>query len=76
MDYGNVTAVRAERNPPTYGRPVIGYASKLPSRYWVQLDNETRWRRVYVLAYGNAGTPFVVVKGADVFLRESDLFDV
>lgn len=38
--------------------------SELPSSHVVRLQGEKRLRRVYVRILGNAGTAFVVVRGA------------
>jgi hypothetical protein len=51
-----------------------GYGRKLTSRYEIRLQGETRWRRVYVTQFSNAGThwitrggePFHVVRAADL----------
>ena len=53
---------------PNYGRTASGYGSKIPTRYQVELLG--RWRRVYVMQYGNAGSAYVVYQGRRVFLRD------
>jgi hypothetical protein len=60
-DPRDVTGVRTDDQAPTYGRNVDGYGSKIPTRHSVKLGN--RWRRVYVMNYGNAGTAYVIVGG-------------
>ena len=60
-DPNDVTDVRTDAEAPTYGRNVDGYGGKIPTRHAVKLGN--RWRRVYVMNYGNAGTAYVIVGG-------------
>lgn len=57
-----VTGTR-QTDTPLYGRTASGYGGKIPTRHMVQYAG--RWRRVYVMCYGNAGTAYVVVNGAD-----------
>jgi hypothetical protein len=73
LTYGTVTDHRTDTDAPRYGYPASGYGRKIPTRHWVRLTGDTRWRRVYVMQYGNAGSPYVVVRGEDVFLNEHDL---
>jgi hypothetical protein len=70
----DIAAVKSDDTAPLYGRDAYGYGGKIPTRHWVRLAGESRWRRVYVMQYGNAGSPFIVQDGEDVFLRECDLF--
>lgn len=51
---------------PSYGRTVSGYGGKIPTRYLVRYAG--RWRRVYAMQYGNAGSVYLVVNGRDTFL--------
>lgn len=44
-----------------------GYGSRLPTAYRIKLS-DNRWRRVYVMCYGNAGTPYVIVNRRDTLL--------
>jgi hypothetical protein len=44
---------------PNYGRNAMGYGSKIPTQHMVKWHG--RWRRVYVVCWGNSGTPYVVV---------------
>lgn len=63
----------APLNPYAYG-----YGPKIPTEYWVQYDNTNRWRRVWVMCYGNSGSAYIIVDGKDVFLdsdTEHDLED-
>lgn len=39
-----------------------GYGSKVPTAHWVRYGS--RWHRVYVMAYSNSGTAYILVKGA------------
>lgn len=70
MQYPRVTARREHGNP----RPRLtadGY-TKLegsPTRLQVQLETDTKWRRVYVLCFSNAATPFVRVNGKPTFIH-------
>lgn len=53
------------------------YGQKLPSRYMVHYLN--RWRRVYIMQFGNAGSFYITVKGEDLFLdtdTEYRLYDL
>lgn len=36
-----------------------GYGSRIPTRTMVQVPGSTRWRRVYVCQWSNAGTAYV-----------------
>jgi hypothetical protein len=47
-------------------RSVTGYGGKIPTRY--QLRYEGRWYRVYMMQYGNSGTPYICAKGEDLVL--------
>ena len=38
-----------------------GYGGKIPSRYMLQIGK--RWRRVYIMQYGNGGSPYVLIGG-------------
>jgi hypothetical protein len=51
---------------PTYGRTVSGYGAKIPTRYRVRYLG--RVRRVYVMQYGNAGSAYIIVRGAKQFI--------
>jgi hypothetical protein len=73
VTYGTVVAARSDAEAPRYGRSVTGYGPKIPTRHWVKLAGDTRWRRVYAAIYGNAGSLFAVVRGTDVYLDDTDL---
>ena len=49
---------------------VSGYGNELPTPYRVKLD-DNRWRRVYVINYGNAGSAYVKSRGHRLFLDTS-----
>jgi len=72
ITYGNVTAARAG-DTPNYGRTASGYGRKIPTRWEVQIDGDRRWRRVYVIQLSNAGSPYCVVNGKDVYLNDHDI---
>lgn len=38
-----------------------GYGGKIPTEWMVRLPGNTRWRRVYVAIWSNAGTAYVPV---------------
>lgn len=40
---------------------VTGYGPKIPTRYLIRYAR--RWRRVYSMVYGNAGSPYILVDG-------------
>ncbi len=67
LDQSRIT--RAKRNEsPSYGMTVYGYTKRsgAPSNYMIQLDGESRWRRVMFWKHSNGsstGTLFVRVKG-------------
>ena len=50
-----------------------GYGSKIPTRYMVKYESgrkyeKSRWRRVYMMQYGNAGSAYILVRGKTLFL--------
>lgn len=49
-----------------------GYGGRLRSARMIRIVGETRWRRVYVMQYSNAGTAYVRVKGDVLIIRNSD----
>jgi hypothetical protein len=51
---------------PVSGQTVTGYGGKIPTRHMIEYLGQ--WRRVYVMVYGNGGTPYVRVKGRNVVL--------
>ena len=63
-DFALTTDVRITDTPRSPS--VTGYGPKIPTRYMLEYDG--RWRRVYMMQYGNAGSAYVIHKGADLFL--------
>lgn len=68
-DMSRITAVRSSTTAPRYGHTVSGYGGKIPTRHEVHYLG--RWRRVYVMLYGNSGSAFIVVGGIDTFIDET-----
>lgn len=64
-DPAGVTGVKAT-DVPVSGQTVTGYGGKIPTSHMIEYLGV--WRRVYVMTYGNGGTPYVLVKGANVVL--------
>jgi len=50
-----------------------GYGSKLTSSHMIRFHGEKIWRRVYVVQWSNAGSPYVIVKGETQFLSSPTL---
>jgi hypothetical protein len=54
--------------------PYVGpYGSKIPTRYMVKYESgrkyeNSRWRRVYIMQYGNAGSAYILFRGKTMFL--------
>lgn len=67
-----VTALRTTEPPiaPT----VSGYGGKIPTRFMLRYDN--MWRRVYMMQYGNSGTPYILHRGADLVLDTVTTYQV
>jgi hypothetical protein len=64
-DPEGVTGVKVTEVPVS-GHTVTGYGGKIPTAHMIEYLGV--WRRVYVMVYGNGGTPYVLVKGANVVL--------
>ncbi len=50
-----------------------GYGKKVPTRYMVKYNSgkkyeASRWRRVYIMQYGNAGSAYIFIRNKVVFL--------
>ena len=62
-------SIDAECRPNPY---VMGYGAKIPTSYKVLYRG--RWRRVYVMCYGNSGSEYVFINGVetkvDIYLDE------
>lgn len=50
-----------------------GYGGRLRSTRMLRITGESRWRRIYIMQYSNAGTAYVRIKGQVVIVRDSDL---
>lgn len=54
--------------------PYVGpYGSKIPTRFMVKYESgrkyeSSRWRRVYIMQYGNAGSAYILFRGKQMFL--------
>lgn len=69
IKYADVAASRVKGNP----RPrldQLGYTLRggSPTTWQVQLRDENRWRRVYVICFSNSGSHFVKTKNGDLYL--------
>ena len=60
---------------PRYGMTRDGYtkSSGAPTGTMIKLEGETRWRRVMVWQFSNAGTAFVRIKGKPLIVNEFDI---
>jgi UDP-N-acetylmuramoylalanine-D-glutamate ligase len=64
-DPEGVTGVKVT-DVPVSGQTVTGYGGKVPTAHMIEYLGV--WRRVYAMVYGNGGTPYIKVKGANVVL--------
>lgn len=66
---------RYETETPTYGMTAQGYTKRggAPTRWMIRLDGETRFRRLMIWQFSNAGTCFVKVNGRSLVVREYDI---
>ena len=71
VQYANVTGHRKHGNPRQQ-LTVGGYTKRggSPTVYQVQIDNESRWRRVYALCFSNAGSLIIKTKGGILFVHD------
>lgn len=60
-----VTGTRITDTPRS-GQTASGYGGKIPTRY--QIHYRRYWYRVYMMQYGNSGTPFIHSLGEDLVL--------
>lgn len=60
---------------PRYGMTADGYTVRAgaPTSLMVRLDGETRWRRLMIWCFSNAGTAFVRIKGEPYVVRDADI---
>ncbi|UOK18424.1 hypothetical protein SEA_BRUHMOMENT_108 [Arthrobacter phage BruhMoment] len=63
LDDERITDARIT-DAPRSGQTVTGYGPKIPTRY--MLRYEGRWHRVYMMQYGNSGTPYIRKGGDDL----------
>lgn len=67
----NVIDVVCDATAPRSGQTVSGYGAKIPTPWRVRYvgpNGRDYWHRVYVMQYGNAGTPYIVVRGESLVL--------
>ena len=64
LDMSRITRAK-QGDAPRYGMTALGYTKRsgAPSSVMIQIDGESRWRRVMIWCFSNAGTMFVRVKG-------------
>lgn len=69
---GNVYNMKREDFQPNI--PYVGpYGRKIPTRYMVKYNSgkryeASRWRRVYIMQYGNAGSAYILIRNKELFL--------
>lgn len=54
------------QSKPPLNRSRTGYGGKIGTSHELKIAG--RWYRVYVMIYSNSGSPYVVVKGKNLFL--------
>lgn len=69
LELSEVSEIRVEdKTPPNpYAQ---GYGPKVPTRYMLRIGN--RWHRLYVMIYGNSGSPWIN-KGGETWFLSIDL---
>jgi hypothetical protein len=69
-----IVAVKTTETP-RWGRTVDGYTirSGAPTGTMIQLEGETRWRRLMIWCFSNSGTCFVRVNGQPQVVRDCDI---
>jgi hypothetical protein len=76
VEYLKTPIVESRRTEtPRYGIAADGYTlrSGAPTSLMVRLDGETRFRRLMVWQFSNAGTAFVRIKGTPYVVNEYDI---
>jgi hypothetical protein len=76
LNYLNKKIIESRRTTaPRYGMARDGYTLKsgAPTTRMIRLDGETRWRRLMVWQFSNAGTCFVRIGGVPHIVRDCDL---
>lgn len=71
IDYLNesqVADVRRGEAPRHYS--ASGYGNKIPTQWEIKIGS--RWHRVYVIQWSNAGSAYVIVGGKRLFLGSFD----
>lgn len=70
-----VRTVAVTKNARMRGMTRDGYTTRrgCPVSRMVRLVGETRWRRVYVWQFSNAGTAFINIKGEPHVVPDSEL---
>lgn len=60
---------------PRHGLTADGYTKRsgAPTSRLLRLEGETRWRRLMIWQFSNAGTLFVRIKGQPLIVNEYDL---
>lgn len=64
-DPERVVEYKRTETPYHYGS-VTGYGPKVPGPWMIRYvgdDGRQRWHRVYFMAYGNAGSAYIIVGG-------------
>lgn len=67
LDDALVTEAKLTEAP--LNRSHSGYGGKIPTRFMVKYNH--RWHRVYMMQYGNAGTPYIVSRRAHLVLSNA-----
>lgn len=60
-----VTDIKITAAPPS--RSATGYGGKIPTQYMLRINQ--RWHRLYMMQYGNSGTPYVIRGGVELVLE-------
>lgn len=68
INAGDITAAKITEAPLSR-QAIQGYGPKIPTGYMLRTRGPApKWRRVYVVNYGNAGSTYVVWNGANHYL--------
>lgn len=76
LDPSLILEKKQTETPPNRSRS--GYGSKLPTSWMLKLKANdprfpsTRWHRVYVIQYSNAGSSYIIQDGKKLFLGSYD----
>lgn len=66
------TVINARASEPPRPPRADGYGNKIPSALELQLQDK-RWRRVYVVCWGNSSTAYVIVCGKARYITSNQL---